>query len=66
MATVHTIDGMQTLVVKGAPERVFPMCLDGETKEFFEQKALEMTNKGLRVLAFASKQHVEIDLKKDV
>ena len=64
MATVHKIDSAQRLIVKGAPEKIFTMCsFDEKTKKYFETKAHEMTQAGLRVLALAYKDKDQIDLK---
>lgn len=55
-ATFHVIDGMNTAIVKGAPERVLGMLRFEEGETSFEARlseAEEMAGKGYRVLAFA-------------
>lgn len=63
-ASLREKDGTQTLYVKGAPERIAEMCTqqgtDGETQPFDSgvmlKGAHEMAGKGLRILAFASRE----------
>ena len=64
MATVHEVDGIKRLIVKGAPEKIFPMCK--EVSQDILDKSEEMAKNGLRVLAIASKNKNEIDLKSDL
>jgi len=67
MATLHQINSTQRLIVKGAPERVFPMCrFDKKIENTLLEKAKEMTKSGLRVLAFAYKEEANLSLKKDL
>jgi len=56
MVTVSKHDGSEMLVVKGAPVKVFAMC-DLEAGELVRLESIvkEMTDSGLRVLAFAEK-----------
>jgi len=61
MATLHSCNRSSRhknlLIVKGAPEKVLSMCaVKPDELEAFEDKAKEMANKGLRLLAFASKK----------
>ncbi len=51
MATVHGSDGRAMIIVKGAPERVIPMCRAGDAGRLEEAAAL--TEGGLRVIAIA-------------
>ena len=67
MATVHNLDGKQRLIVKGAPEKLFPMIsFDQETREWFKQKSHELTQSGLRVLALAQKDSESIDVHTEI
>ncbi|MCK4517301.1 HAD-IC family P-type ATPase, partial [Candidatus Babeliales bacterium] len=67
MATVHHLDGKQRLIVKGAPEKLFPMIsFDQETREWFKQKSHELTQSGLRVLALAQKDSDTIDVHAEI
>lgn len=52
MSTVHQEGGSRVVFVKGAPERVLPLCV-GIEAETEARAAREMAEKGLRVLAFA-------------
>lgn len=53
MATWHAGESHDRLIVKGAPERVWAMCHDGDALERLRQEAEAMTREGLRVLAVA-------------
>jgi magnesium-transporting ATPase (P-type) len=54
-ATAYVRDGATWLAVKGAPERVLPMCrLTKLEAEKLQQTAVEMASRGMRVLALAS------------
>jgi len=67
MATVHSGDLNERLIVKGAPEVVFSFCLmDSAQKKYFEDVAAEMTQAGLRVLAVAFLDKQKIDLEGDL
>jgi sodium/potassium-transporting ATPase subunit alpha len=67
MTTVTKVDGSSLVFTKGALETVMPLCnrllgesametLDDRTKEFVTQAYHAMMDKGLRVIAFASKE----------
>lgn len=67
MATLHQINSTQRVIVKGAPEKIFPMCnIDTATKEYFFSKADEMTKNGLRVLAIASKDGSDLVIQTEL
>jgi len=67
MATLHQINTIQHLIVKGAPEKIFPMCsLEPQIKERFTAKAHEMEQRGLRVLAFGYKEGKFGDIKNEL
>ncbi len=61
MATLNEVDGEPVLYVKGAPERVLPMCRDQKTdsgecpvdEPFWKQKTEELADQGYRVMAAA-------------
>jgi magnesium-transporting ATPase (P-type) len=54
-ATVHARDGAAWVAVKGAPERVLPMCrLTEQDAVGLMEAAVEMASRGMRVLALAS------------
>lgn len=56
-ATFHRSGGDTVVFVKGAPERVLDMCtrrLSGDDRQKLDQAALEMAQRGLRVIAVAS------------
>lgn len=55
-ASFHEHDGKTVVFVKGAPERLLEMCRldDGQDAKRFEEIALSMAKRGLRVLAIAS------------
>lgn len=55
MATLHQMKDKQRLIVKGAPEKIFSMCSLNEEKNL-DRIAQEMTQDGLRVIAFAYKE----------
>ncbi|MCO6430543.1 MAG: HAD-IC family P-type ATPase [Deltaproteobacteria bacterium] len=52
-ATYHKMDGKVRVFVKGAPERVLAMCGHSADKQTLEAIALQMAERGLRVLALA-------------
>ncbi len=52
MATLHRREGKYVLIVKGAPERVLPMCRDGEARI---DEAGTLAEGGLRLIAVAHK-----------
>lgn len=64
MATLNKINGKSVLSVKGAPERLIPMCQtqlsdDGEQPidgEFWKQKTEELAGQGYRVMAAAMRK----------
>ncbi len=62
MATIHRGAEHDRLIVKGAPERVFEMCLQGTELARFEEKAKEMVSQGLRVLAVGIRDAKNLDL----
>ncbi len=62
MATIHRGNEHDRLIVKGAPERVFNMCLKGRDVERFQEKAKEMVSQGLRVLAVGVRDTRNLDL----
>lgn len=53
-ATYHRVDDQFEVYVKGAPERVLAMCRDDGFKDRYEAAALDMAQRGYRVLALAS------------
>ena len=57
-ASFHQTNDRIEVFVKGAPERIFAMCSDGQQMSGFrasmEQMALEMASRGLRVIAVAT------------
>jgi len=59
MVTVHTVDGMEKMIVKGAPEKIFMMC-DGDI-ELFKKHADRLAQEGLRMIAIAVKHEKDID-----
>jgi P-type Ca2+ transporter type 2C len=62
MATIHGGKEHDRLIVKGAPEVVFEMCIDEQEKRRFREKADAMVSQGLRVLAVAVKDERDLDL----
>lgn len=52
MATLHGREGRNLLIVKGAPERVLPMCRDAEARL---AEAAVLAASGLRLIAVAHK-----------
>jgi P-type Ca2+ transporter type 2C len=61
MVTAHQLDHKSRVIMKGAQEKVFEKCsMSDEEKKYFQLKANEMTQKGLRVLAIASKDFDDI------
>jgi Ca2+-transporting ATPase len=65
MVTVHRDDatGRTVSFVKGAPESVLPDCvMDATAREVVERAAEEMARAGRRVLAFARRTLVEVDV----
>ena len=50
MATVHLVNGRPLVIVKGAPETVFPLCTASDTRAAL-LTAEEMEQQGLQVLA---------------
>jgi Ca2+-transporting ATPase len=66
MATVHKLDDREWLIVKGAPETIFPMCDNSVPIDRFTKLTQDMTNEGLRVLAIADKISDKIDLEHDL
>lgn len=69
MATLHSQDDDQRVIVKGAPDRLIEMCdsvatADGESdidQAEWEGRIHELSSRGLRVLAIADKPAAEID-----
>ncbi|NQV12296.1 HAD-IC family P-type ATPase, partial [Candidatus Uhrbacteria bacterium] len=56
MVTAHRRDNEDIMIIKGAPERIFEMCdMSAKERHRFEQISDEMAQKGLRVLAVATK-----------
>ncbi|MBS9404091.1 HAD-IC family P-type ATPase [Halomonas sp. TRM85114] len=63
MATLHVLEGEQTLLVKGAPDRLLEMCHRVRTEEgeqdldveTWEARIHDLSSRGLRVLALAEK-----------
>jgi len=53
MATIHATDGRAMLIVKGAPERVIPMCRAADAGRL--EEAAVLTEGGQRVIAIAQK-----------
>jgi magnesium-transporting ATPase (P-type) len=55
-ASFHEVDGQTVAYVKGAPERVLDMCRvdEPQVRQRWEQVALAMARRGLRVLAVAA------------
>ncbi|MBD3273348.1 HAD-IC family P-type ATPase [Candidatus Dependentiae bacterium] len=65
MATLHEFEEHEEhkeIIVKGAPEKIFEMCKSDNLKHF-KNKAKEMAEQGLRILAFAQKETSEKNLK---
>ncbi|WP_301583746.1 HAD-IC family P-type ATPase [Halomonas alkaliantarctica] len=69
MATLHTENDGQRVIVKGAPDRLIEMCDSVATKEGsveidrheWEHRIHELSSRGLRVLAIADKPAAAID-----
>jgi calcium-translocating P-type ATPase len=66
MSTLDLVSDRLILHTKGAPERILPSCvLDAQQGSFWTRRVDEMTERGLRVLAVASRdmtgQSVDID-----
>ena len=57
MATLHSINGENKLIVKGAPEKIFEFCVPNEHLEIFKNHAEKMAQHGLRILALAEKKN---------
>ena len=61
MATLNQQHNGQHLFIKGAPERILPLCEPTETDSIqphgWQQRAESMAAQGLRILAFASYQN---------
>lgn len=67
MATVHTKDNQERLIVKGAPETVLDMCnLSPEDRNSLQEKQTSMVDQGLRILAIAYKDKKNIRLDEDL
>jgi P-type Ca2+ transporter type 2C len=66
MATVHNIEGKQTLLVKGAPEKIFSLCQESDEINRFKTVSCQMAGSGLRTLAAAVKKSDNIDLSADL
>ncbi len=68
-ATYHR-DGARTLVaVKGAPERILSMCfnsLENADRQQYEQTAIAMAERGLRVIAIAHSHLPQLVNRQDV
>ncbi len=52
MATLHRADGRNLLIVKGAPERVLPLCANGNAHL---AEAAKLASDGMRLIAVARK-----------
>jgi len=64
MVTVHREEDRERLVIKGAPESILPMCSqDSRQDKGAEVTLLELTRRGLRVLALAEKRSSHIPLR---
>ncbi|MFC7367850.1 MULTISPECIES: HAD-IC family P-type ATPase [Vreelandella] len=69
MATLHSVDGSQRVIVKGAPDRLIEMCDSVATTDGtieidqteWENRIHELSSRGLRVLAIADKPAEAID-----
>jgi Ca2+-transporting ATPase len=74
MATIHQFDDHTKLIVKGAPEKIFEMCMQNPSTssgrtgilEKFKKLSEQMAKEGLRILAVAQKDAKQIDFKKDL
>lgn len=56
MSTLDKVDGRWTLHSKGAPERIMPLCtFDDEQRSSWQHRVEQMAERGLRVLAVASR-----------
>ncbi|BBZ12747.1 cation-translocating P-type ATPase [Mycobacterium branderi] len=56
MSTLDRVNGRLALHVKGAPERIMPLCeLDVAQRALWEHRVDEMAERGLRVLAIATR-----------
>lgn len=56
MSTLDPVDDRLVLHTKGAPERILPLCaLDDEQRSAWQQRVDQMAERGLRVLAVASR-----------
>jgi magnesium-transporting ATPase (P-type) len=59
MATLHTIDGEQNILLKGAPESVLERCtLSEEELARINDAMATYARQGMRVIAFAQKKNV--------
>ncbi|MCK4650801.1 HAD-IC family P-type ATPase [Candidatus Babeliales bacterium] len=66
MATIHKFNGLERLIVKGAPEKIFDMCIGNEKIKRFKHYAELMAKEGLRLLAVAMKDSYKINFKNDL
>lgn len=66
-AVIHSIDGSNTLIIKGAPERIIRLCklsqsgeniryIDDKFRETFDKTYEYFAKDGLRIIAFANVQ----------
>lgn len=68
MSTLDSVDGRLILHTKGAPEQILPRCtLDDEAKSCWQRQVENMAERGLRVLAVASREMTDYnaDLDRD-
>ncbi len=62
MATLHTIDGENRILLKGAPETVLELCALSEAELHRINDAMATyARQGMRVIAFAQKKNVSAD-----
>lgn len=62
MATMHRQGQANTVYVKGAVDRILPLCRDGADRRSIEQAAEQMAAEALRVLAFATVENYDAAL----
>jgi Ca2+-transporting ATPase len=62
MATLHDIDGVRHILLKGAPETVLQRCLlDDPDRSHINDAVETFARQGMRMIAFAGRRNVEND-----